>query len=179
MLQKLSQQVPSSEFSNLKLLVGKPDMVGASGGRRIRMVLESCTLHKRSFFNAWWSFYPKPLWTHNFPYKMLFYPKLYERWMHIPPFFENKMISTWIASWKKLFKAEQVTFIWLRLTATLILAMSNSNIYINSTMLMITILYLLSKYFANTWLLKLFSIHPAQQQQGPGGSKYSCHHHFS
>ena len=43
---------------------------------------------------------------------------------------------------------------------------------------MITILYLLSKYFANTWLLKLFSIHPVQQQQGPGGSKYSCHHHF-
>ena len=50
MLQKLSQQVPSSELSNLKLLVGKPDMVGASGGRRIRMVLESCTLHNRSFF---------------------------------------------------------------------------------------------------------------------------------
>ena len=56
------------------------------------------------------------------------------------PFFVKKMIITWMASWKKLFKAEQVTFIWLRLTATLILAMSNSNIYINSTML-IRLLY--------------------------------------
>ena len=50
---------------------------------------------------------------------------------YIPPFFVKKMITTWMASWKKLFKAEQVTFIWLRLTATLILAMSNSNIYLS------------------------------------------------
>ena len=52
------------------------------------------------------------------------------------------MIITWIASWKKLFKAEQVTFIWLRLTATLILAMSNSNIYIKSTMLIRSLYYI-------------------------------------
>ena len=58
-----------------------------------------------------------------------------------PPFFVKKMITTWMASWKKLFKAEQVTFIWLRLTATLILAMSNSNIYINSTMLIRSLYY--------------------------------------
>ena len=61
-----------------------------------------------------------------------------------PPFFVKKMITTWMASWKKLFKAEQVTFIWLRLTATLILAMSNISLYSDWIKLMLDCIHVIN-----------------------------------
>ena len=92
-------QVRVNWSPSLNELVGKPDMVGASGGRRIWIVFESWMKICNS---------------------ILFIPRLFKTESIV--FFS----ATWMASRKKLFNAEQVTFIWGRFTATLILAKKHS-----------------------------------------------------